>query len=118
MAKVWRSHPQFHHLFDALGEPVLVADEQSRYVDANTAACALLGYSLPELLKLQVADVVATSPAWTQAEYSRYIQEGQWRGSVDVRRKNGEVLSVTATARILPLPDGRQAYLSVLRLAA
>lgn len=118
MAKAWRSHPQYHHLFDGLGEPVLVADDQSHYVDANRAACVLLGYSLPELLKLQVADVVASSPAWTQAEYARYIQEGQWHGSVDVRRKNGEVVSVTATARILPLPDGHQAYLSVLKLTA
>lgn len=109
----WRAHPQYHHLFDALSEPVLVTDEESRYTDANTAACDLLGYSLDELLTLRVADVVASPPRWTEAEFARYLRECRWEGQVDLRRKNGGVITCWVHARILPLP-GSQAYLSVL----
>lgn len=112
----WRTHPRFRHLFDELAEPVLVADEDSRYVDANAAACSLLGYTMEELLKLGVADIVASSAEWTAEEYARYLREGHWHGPVRLRRKNGEVVSAVADARILSLATGQRAYISVLRV--
>src|SRR4051812_46964401 len=44
------------------GEPlVLVADAEMRYLDANEAACRLLGYTREELLAMRVPDVCAES---------------------------------------------------------
>src|SRR5262249_7516803 len=38
-------------LFDTSLDAILMADDQARYVDANPAACALLGYDREELLQ-------------------------------------------------------------------
>lgn len=116
MAEAWRMDPVYRHLFDALSEPVLVADDASAYVDANEAACRLLGYSSSELLSMHVADIVANPPQWTKAEYERYLSEGNWEGEVALRRKDGRLVEAQARARILSLADGRRAYLSVLRV--
>ncbi len=44
-------------LFDGMSDPVLVIDAQSGYVsDCNNAACAALGYSRADLLRLSVTD--------------------------------------------------------------
>ena len=110
----WRTDPVLRHAFDALADPVLVADEESRYVDANIAACNLLGYTQEELLSKRVADVVASPPQWTTAEYECYLQEGRWEGGVTLRCKDGGLVSATARSRILDLPNSHRAYLSVL----
>ena len=115
MTRAWRTDPQYRHLFDQLDEPVVVADENARYVDANAAACELLGYSLEELLQLAVADVVAQPPRWTADEYARFLRDRRWEGVIELRRKDGSTIEMLAQARILALPDGQQAHLSVLR---
>jgi PAS domain S-box-containing protein len=50
-------------LFDTALDAILLADDRGRYVDANPAACTLLGYDREELLQRGVLDV--TPPACT-----------------------------------------------------
>jgi PAS domain S-box-containing protein len=45
-------------IFDEMNDAVLVADDDRRYVDANAAACALLGCSREQILSLKVEDVM------------------------------------------------------------
>ena len=115
MPLAWRAEPQFHHLFDAVSDPILVANEAAEYVDANTPASRLLGYSLREFCAMKVSDVVTRPPDWTASEYRRYLAEGHWDGDVELRHKEGHTISVLARARILQLDTGT-AYVSVLKL--
>jgi PAS domain S-box-containing protein len=79
---------------------LLVADPNRRYVDANLAAEALLGYGREELLQLRVEDVVmdAGEPALGEVDH--------WSGLVTVRRSDGTEMAVEAEAVAVAGPDG------------
>lgn len=55
--KLKESEERFRQLFEQSVEALLVHDEQGRYVDCNTQACLLYGYSREELLSLSVKDI-------------------------------------------------------------
>jgi PAS domain S-box-containing protein len=79
---------------------LLVADPNRRYVDANLAAEAMLGYGRDELLQLSVEDVVMDSGEPTLEELDR------WSGVVTVRRSDGTEMAVEAEAIAVAGPDG------------
>jgi PAS domain S-box-containing protein len=99
-----------------IGSPdaVLLADEEGRYVDANPAALALLGYAREDLLRLSVRDIVAPGPIWAAEEYARYLREGTWQGDVELRTQHGRVVPAEAHAIVIPGPEGTL-YASFLR---
>ncbi|MDP9367487.1 MAG: PAS domain S-box protein, partial [Chloroflexota bacterium] len=105
---------RFRGLFEGVADAILVADVDRRYVDANAAATGLLGYHREELLQLRVEDVVTAGPAWTEAEYTRYVDEGHWHGELELRRKDGTRVPVEARATVVNLPTG-QVFLSAIR---
>jgi PAS domain S-box-containing protein len=66
---------------------VLVADENGRYVAANTYACNLFGYGREELLRLRITDLVADPDV--EAHYARFVAAGHDEGTLTARRKDG-----------------------------
>lgn len=105
----------YQSLFWAATDAILVADEHGRYLDANGAATALLGYSRAELLRLGVADVSAPGAGWAEAEYARFLREGTWSGELELRRRDGTTVPVEAHASVVRRRAGGAVYLSVLR---
>ncbi len=55
-----RAEKQYRTLFEHAPDGLLVADANSRYIDANPSMCRLLGYSHEELVTLHRADIVST----------------------------------------------------------
>ncbi len=104
----------YEAIFAAVSDAILVADADGRYIDANPAAERLLGYTRDELLRMRVTDVVAYEPTWTDAEYSRYREEGQWRGELVLRRKDGATVPVEARASVVDLAQA-QLFVSAVR---
>jgi diguanylate cyclase (GGDEF)-like protein/PAS domain S-box-containing protein len=51
------SEQRFRQLFEQSVDALFVHDERGRFVDCNSQACRLLGYSREELLDLSVSDV-------------------------------------------------------------
>jgi PAS domain S-box-containing protein len=105
---------RFRGLFRTVNEAILVADADGRYVDANPAAIALLGYDREELLRMCVADLVTNAPEWTATEYARYQEQGSWRRELELRRKDGSTVPMEISATVVALPTGSM-YLSVGR---
>lgn len=95
-------------------ELVLVADAESRLVDASVCALRLLGLSIDELRSLSVADIVAETREWTATEWQRYLTAGAWRGEVRLRTAGGELLA-SSEAEILN-QDGHMWHVSRLKL--
>jgi PAS domain S-box-containing protein len=105
---------RYRAVFSGVGDAILVADEQGRYLDANPAAEDLLGYSREELLRRSVTDLVAREPSWSTAEYARFLKTGTWRDELELVRKDGQVIPVEALATAADLPEGK-IFLSAIR---
>lgn len=82
--------------FDAA---VLIADDDARYVAANTRAAALTGYSRAELLTLSVPDLTPV-PNTTdfRSLWRDFIRAGEQRGTYQLRRRDGTVIAVRYAA--------------------
>ena len=118
-------------LFDHAPDGILIADTQSRFLDANASICRMLGYSRDELAGMQAASIVAAGEivhinsaleaikAGTKVEYRR-----EWQ----LRRKDGSIFSAEVIATLMPdgnllamlrdITERKQAELATTRLAA
>ena len=113
-ARAEAAEARYRGLFEGVADAIVVADDDRRYRDANTAATELLGYAREELLALRVEDVVVDGPTWTEAEFARFRAEGRWHGELELRRKDGTTVPVEALATTVALADGA-VNLSALR---
>src|SRR5215207_7610141 len=68
------SEQRFRQLFEQSVDALFVHDEQGRFVDCNSQACRLLGYSRQELLSLSVSDI--SSNLITEEERALREREG------------------------------------------
>lgn len=120
---------RYRTLFDYAQVGVVLADAESYYLDANAAACRMLGYSREELIGLHASDIVAQAEVENigsalteihgQADHQR-----EWR----FRRKDGSVFPADVVATRMPdgsllglirdLTDSRRADAYRERLAA
>lgn len=106
------SEARFRLLVEQSVDGILVHDPQLRYVEANPAACRMLGYSREEMLKLTVADMIEDNEIPRVVPDVIRLSEGQAKFSeYRCRRKDGSVFigEVTGCA----LPDG--CFLGILR---
>jgi PAS domain S-box-containing protein len=71
---------------------IFVADDEMRYVAANTFACELLGYTREELLGLRITDIARYPEA--PDEFDEMIVSGKREGSATLVRKNGSELTI------------------------
>jgi len=106
------SEERFRLLVEQSVDGILVHDAQSRYVDANPAACRMLGYSREEILSLTVADMVEEDEIPRIAPDVDRFASGQTRPShYRCRRKDGSIFIGEVTGS--QLPDGL--FLGILR---
>ena len=90
----------FQHALNA----ILLVSDDGRYVDANPAACSLLGYTHGELVGRQVAEVVVPDRTDMPTAWARFRQAGVARGRVRLRCADGSVVEAqyNAVADVLP----------------
>jgi Amt family ammonium transporter len=99
----------FEHALDAM----LLADDGRRYIDANSAACSLLGLPYEEVVSRRLDDFVpeeARPPL--DAVWRDFLESGNQSGEFELVVADGSRRTVEfrATARVLP-----GCHLSVLR---
>jgi len=110
---VRQSESQFRALFENALDAVLIANDQGAYVDANPAACDLLGVSYNEVIGRTInAFTEQDDPGAASGMLQQFLKEGRIRGELRLRRADGNVVEVefSATANFLP---GR--HLALLR---
>ena len=76
---------------------VFVADEEMRYIDVNTRACEVLGYTREELLGLSVTEVARE--AESGAEYDEMLVRGFRHGTALLTCKDGSTRELAYQAR-------------------
>ena len=84
---------------------ILIANDRARYVEVNTAATVLTGYSRSELLRMSVWDLTPQpKKSLGMAAWEGFLRTGEQRGAYPLRRKDGAVVRAAyfATAHVLP----------------
>lgn len=102
---------RFEILFNAVGDAMLVADDERRYIDANAAATTLLGLEREEIVGRRIDDF-ADLKGDVDALWQRFLLEGRLDGNFDLRRSDGERREVEFRA-IAHVAPGE--HLSVIR---
>ena len=102
----------FAQTFGAAANPILLADDERRYVDANDAAVQLIGYTREELLGLRIEDI--TPPAQRdglEEMWADFLRRGGLTGTFTLLTAQGREIQVAygAVANVAP---GR--HLSIL----
>jgi PAS domain S-box-containing protein len=96
---------------DRAPDAVLVADESSRYIAVNQAACRLLGYTREELLALSMTDVAVHPEA--RGDYEELMSRRGRTGTAVLRRKDGEEVEAAYRAHETKLA-GMTVYVAIL----
>jgi PAS domain S-box-containing protein len=100
-------------LFENAQDAILLADDQARYVDANPAACVLLGLTREEVLRRTVWDLTpAPNGEMGRQAWQEFLRMGRQGGEYQLLRSDGASVEVEyrAVANIQP-----GLHLSILR---
>jgi PAS domain S-box-containing protein len=97
---------------DRAGFAVFVADESMRYLAVSDRACALLGYTHDELLRLRVPDVFWSGGA--PALFAQMVRSGSLSGTLVLRRKDGSPLPASYHAGETTM-GGKRCYVSIVQ---
>lgn len=102
-----KSEEHFRTLIEQASDGIFICDKYLQYLDVNTSASKLTGYSKEELLQMNVFDnIISVNPESSNA----ILKEELFKGGVVIRErqmrcKNGEIIDVEISAKLLP--DGR-----------
>jgi PAS domain S-box-containing protein len=100
-------------LFDYSLDAIVFADDHARYIEANPAACELLGYTREELLTRRVGEICTWNASGSFEEaWIAFLSAGEQAGEYVIRRGGGQERTVEfrAVAHVLP-----GTHLSILR---
>jgi len=92
-------------IFSTSRNPMLLADDQRRYVSANTAALALLGYDMATIRTMRIDDVaVPEARPFMDDVWTDFLDRGGSIGHFAIVRSDGTPVTVefNATANVRP----------------
>jgi PAS domain S-box-containing protein len=82
-------------IFEGSQDAILISDIDSKFVDVNTAACKLTGYSKEELLKMRPPDLQANADfPRLEALHNRILAGEDLEGETKIRTKDGREIDV------------------------
>ena len=110
--KIEESEKRYRLLFESAGDAIFIldaeGDRQGNIVAANQAAVAMHGYSLEELLTLNIRDIDTPDEAAKVAERVRRIFAGEWiKAEINHVRKDGTVFPLEVNAGLLEFGNHR-----------
>ncbi|WP_020474922.1 diguanylate cyclase [Zavarzinella formosa] len=121
LAEVRDSEAKFRNTIDRLAEGIFVTDiATQKFIDANSAMLAMLGYSLPEFLALTQFDLVTgVTPEEFAREAAQIRATLEKEGRCDLgrrqfRRKNGSPVPVDLRITVVP-NGGAGLYAEIVR---
>ncbi|HEX7626544.1 MAG TPA: PAS domain S-box protein, partial [Gaiellaceae bacterium] len=100
------SERRYRELHEHAADAMLVSDDEGNLIDANDTAAVLLGYSVLELRAMSVSDLIDGDNLEREPLHrAELLAQGELRGERPYRRKDGALVEVEYSARVLD--DGR-----------
>jgi PAS domain S-box-containing protein len=108
-----RSEQRFRAVFDQSLDGMILADDDAHILDANPAACELLGTTRERFLSGAIFDIVPSAQREdTRAQWRAFVRDGRQSGEMRLVRADGQqfLADYRAIANVLP-----GVHLSVIR---
>ena len=106
---------KFRTLFDNLSDPVFIHNLKGRFVEVNDAACARLGYTHGELLRMGPSDIdIAGYAGAVDRRVQQVLDHGETCFQAAHVTTDGEVIPVELSARLIDY-DGEPHIVSIAR---
>ncbi|MBC8120926.1 MAG: PAS domain S-box protein [Gemmatimonadaceae bacterium] len=98
------SEHRFRMLFDAAVDAILIVDDEYCFVDANPAACKLLGLPRDRILECHITDFIAGGGQAGLPGWKAFLEQGEQIGKVCLSLPNGikRIAEYSARAHFLP----------------
>ena len=95
------SEEKYRSIFEKGLTAVLVANDKGDYQAANPAAANLFGYTVEELINMNIANLKTTIEPAAAERYEKYIEKGEETGEFEfINKKGQEKLAVYRAVRI------------------
>jgi PAS domain S-box-containing protein len=101
-AALKKSEARYRSVIEQASDGIFISDNAGRYVDVNTSACKLLGYSREELLTLSVSDLVPAEDLKAKPIQYEHLKVGH--AIITERRlirKDGSLVDVEISSKML-----------------
>lgn len=92
--QIRKQDEEFKIIFNSSINPILVADDEGRYINANSAAESVFEYSVEELLKMKVSDLQTVQEPDAGERYKKYLEKGYEIGEFEFYSKSGKIKSI------------------------
>ena len=100
-----KSEAAYRSLFEHVPDGILIADQNSYYLDANPMMCKILGYSLDELITLHATDIVTPDETeYIEPALNQIKTRGDYRREWQFKRKDGSIFP--AEVSVTKIPNG------------
>jgi PAS domain S-box-containing protein len=111
LKKLQATQEEWQALFDHALDAILIADDEGRYIDANPAACRLLGLSRNQLLGTQFSDYTKADSN-VMSVWQSLLEQGQMFGEIQLNSSDGVIREAefAAVANFIP-----HRHLSIMR---
>lgn len=99
---------QHHEILNSAMNGFWIVDLNGRFMEVNATYCEMSGYSLAELLKMQISDIEAMESASDTAFHiQQVISIGQDQFESKHRRKDGSIFDVRIKSQLMHSDGGR-----------
>jgi PAS domain S-box-containing protein len=106
------SEERYRTLIEQASDGIFISNQDGDYLDVNTSASVLTGFSKEELLKLNIRDIIYEGELDEKPLRLNEVKQGQVVINERLmRQKNGHLINVEISAKMLP--DGR--YQGIVR---
>jgi PAS domain S-box-containing protein len=96
----------YRTLFDAAGDAILILDTRAQCIAANDVAATLLGYTIGDLQRMHLSDLLMMDSSRSETAYRRLLETGRTRAQVELRHMSGVPVLVESVAVRVDLPGG------------
>jgi PAS domain S-box-containing protein len=102
-AALLASEGRYRTLFEEAPDGILIADGSSKYLDANSSICRMLGYTREELVGMRARDIVVTAEFEHIEPALDIIKAGsQYHREWEFRRRDGSSFAAEVIASLMP----------------
>lgn len=112
-----KSEKRFRMLFEHSLDGIIIGnpEDEGNIITANHAACKMLGYTDGELRGKALGDFVNIDNKKVIEGIEKRDNSGKFRGEIYLKQKNGSLLAVEVSSRVLELKSGEKRSYYIFR---